>query len=54
VEADRLVEAIKPRRPFSLADAEDCSELLYEHLQLPSPPSATLGRRGKRSTKVGA
>ena len=51
-EAERLVAAVKPWRPFSLAAAEDCAELLYEHLQLPPPPSATLGRRGKRSTKV--
>jgi hypothetical protein len=53
-EAEQLVMAVKPWRPFSLAVPEDCSELLYEHLQLPPPPSATLGRRGKHSTKVRA
>jgi hypothetical protein len=53
-EADELVKAANPKpwRPFSLAVPEDCSDLLYEHLALPPPPSATLGRRGKRSSKV--
>ena len=52
-EIQRAVERIAaPWRRFSLTNPGDCADLLYEHLALPPPPSAAVGKHGDRSTKV--
>lgn len=52
VEAERLALSVGPCRTFNLAKPPDCHDLLYEHLKLLPPPSATRGKSGDLSTKV--